>query len=110
MQPLFEAEKLFYETGMEPAEAIAVIDRHLERLQHFARYILTHIHASVLGDPRVLTNAPFIASLKLRNLEFDAEAMRAAYAPWRSATETYQWNLNPAALEELIVEQETVST
>ncbi len=82
-----------------------MLDRHLERLQEFALYILTHIHASVIGDRKVLTNAPFIATLKIRNTQFDPEAMRAAYAPFARAEEAYKWNLNPFALERYIVER-----
>ncbi len=109
MQPLLEAETLFYETGLSPADAIAVIDRHVERLRHFARYILTHIHASVLGDRGVLTNGPFIASLKLRNTVFNPESMRAAFEPYHAASETYKWNLNPFALEDYFLAREVVA-
>jgi 2-polyprenyl-6-methoxyphenol hydroxylase-like FAD-dependent oxidoreductase len=104
MKPLFEAETIFYETGLKPAEAVAVVDRHLERLQEFARYIIAHIYAAVLGNREVLTNAPFISSLKLRETVFDSDEMRAAYAPFAGSRESYPWNLNPFALESYIVE------
>src|ERR1019366_1952353 len=89
IQPLFEAETLFYEVGLTPAEAIAVVDRHIDRLKEFARYIITHIYASVLGSCEVLTNGPFISSLKLRSTVFDPEAMRAAYAAYADSKEKY---------------------
>jgi hypothetical protein len=102
LQPLREAEKLFYEVGLTPAQAIGVIDRHVERLQEFARYIQVHVYASVLGNRKVLTNAPFIASLSVRNPVFDPERMAAAYAPYACATATYDWNLDPFALEQFL--------
>ena len=105
MQPLFEAETLFYEAGLTPSEAVTVVDRHLARLEEFARYIITHIHASVLGNREVLTNASFISSLKMRGTVFDPEAMKAGYAPYAGRTETYKWNLNPLAMDSYIVER-----
>jgi len=108
IQPLLEAETLFYEAGLTSTEALDVVDRHLTRLKEFARYIITHIYASVLGSREPLTNAPFISSLKLRDTVFDPEAMRAAYAPYAGSSELYQWNLNPFALESYIVERVAV--
>jgi hypothetical protein len=108
IKPLLESETLFYESGLEANEAVVVIDQHLERLTHFARYILTHIHAAVLGDRSVLTNGSFIASLGLRKTVFDPEAMRTAFMPHQGSPEKYGWNLDPAALEQFIVTREPV--
>jgi hypothetical protein len=105
MQPLFEAETLFYEAGLTPPQAVAVVDRHLERLKEFARYIIAHIYASVLGNREVLTNGPFVSNLSLRDTVFDPAAMKAAYAPYAGSHDTYRWNLNPFALENYIVER-----
>ncbi|HXJ43477.1 MAG TPA: tryptophan 7-halogenase [Bryobacteraceae bacterium] len=102
MVPLRESEKLFYEAGLSADEALDVADRHVVRLREFARYILTHIHASVIGDRAVLTNAPFIRSLKLTGAEFDPEQMQAAYAPYSEAAEVYEWNLNPFVLDRFV--------
>jgi len=85
------------------------VDNHLTSLQEFARYIITHIYASVLGNREALTNAPFIASLKLKETRFDPEEMRAAYAPYAGSTEMYKWNLNPFTLEKYIVERTAAS-
>jgi hypothetical protein len=98
MAPLRDAEKIFYEAGLGAREAIEIFDRHLDRLQEFALYIITHIYASVLGNPEVLTNAPFIASLSLRNTLFDPERMAAAYAQFDGAREQFHWNLDAFAL------------
>jgi hypothetical protein len=106
MQPLFEAETLFYEAGLTPAEGIAVIEKHLARLQHFARYILVHIHASVIGDPEALTNGPFVSGLDIENTHFDPEAMEAAFAAHKGSGERYRWNLNPRVLAQYIAPRE----
>jgi 2-polyprenyl-6-methoxyphenol hydroxylase-like FAD-dependent oxidoreductase len=108
MQPLFEAETLFYEAGLSPAQAVVVVDRHLERLKEFARYIIAHIYASVLGNREALTNGPFVSNLSLRETVFDPAAMKAAYAPYAGSRDIHRWNLNPLALENYIVEAEEV--
>ncbi len=95
---LRDAEKLFYQVAVSPDEAIDVLDHHLDRLKEFARYIIAHVHASVIGDGRVLLNGPFVAGLRLQHVVFDEAAMRAAYAPFAGATEQYRWSLNPSAL------------
>ena len=97
--PLRESEKMFYQVGLSREEAEQALDRHLGRLKEFARYILTHVHAVVLGDRRVLTNGPFVSSLKLSDAIFDVEQMRAAYAPFAESNEIYPWTLNAFALE-----------
>lgn len=99
MHPLRDSEKLFYEVGLSQDEAEMVFEKHIMRLKEFARWIIGHVHAVVLDDPRVLRNAPFLRSLKLRETRFDPEAMRAAYAPHAGSAEIYEWNLDPFALE-----------
>jgi len=102
MKPLDDAEKLFYQAGLTPKEAIGVIDGHLDRLEEFARYIVAHIHASVLGEPKLLLNAAFLRQMKIRKSVFDPEAMRQAYAPYADSMEMHTWNLNPFALEQFL--------
>jgi len=102
MAPLAEAERMFYKTGLEPEEAIAALDQLLPHLRGFARYVLTHIHASVLGDPDVLTNAPFIESLDLHQTVFDPERMLEAYSPYAGAARKFEWRLEPHALVRFI--------
>jgi flavin-dependent dehydrogenase len=104
MTPLAHAEKMFYKTGLEPEEAIAALDQLLSHLRGFARYILTHIYASVLGDPDVLTNAPFIESLDLHQTVFDPEHMREAYSRYAGAAKKFEWRLDPHALERFILQ------
>ena len=99
VKPLRDSETLFYEVGLSPEEAEALLDAHILRLKEFARYILAHVHAVVLEEPRALHNAPFLAGLKLRDTVFDPERMRAAWLPHAASTEIHQWNLDPLALE-----------
>jgi len=108
MAPLREAEQIFYQAGLGPQQAIEAIDRLLDRLQEFARYIIAHIHASVLGDREVLLNAPFLASLDLSKTAFDPGQMAAAYAEYAGSPEILSWNLDPYALERFIPQEKTM--
>ena len=98
LQPVRDSEKLFYEVGVSLAEAKMVLSRHIERLSELARYIAAHVYAAVLGDRAVLFNAAFVASLDLRDLKFDPEAMRANYGRFEDSREMHQWNLDPLLL------------
>jgi flavin-dependent dehydrogenase len=107
MAPLREAEKMFYRTGLEPPEAIAAIDDLLGHLREFARYILTHICASVLGEREALTNAAFIESLSLHNTTFDPKHIRDVYSRFADSSRRYEWHLDPYVLHHFI-QQEVV--
>ena len=107
MYPLRDSEKLFYEVGLSQEEAEMVFEKHIDRLKEFARWIIAHVHAAVLDDPGVLRNASFVRSLKLRETVFDPEKMRAAYAPHAACVETYEWTLDPFALETFLAPRST---
>jgi hypothetical protein len=71
-------------------------------MREFARYIYAHVYAVILGDKRVLQNDAFIRSLKLREVKFDPDTMRADYEKFADCDEMYPWELNPLALERFI--------
>lgn len=104
MEPLRMSEKLFYEIGLTREEAEQRVEMHVEKMREFARYIVAHVHAVVVGDKRALLNKPFVASLKLREIVFDPERMKENYAKFADSTEMQHWNLNPFALESFIPE------
>jgi 2-polyprenyl-6-methoxyphenol hydroxylase-like FAD-dependent oxidoreductase len=102
LQPLKESETLFYQIGLTVEEAEDQTEKHVERMREFARYIYAHVYAVMLGDKRVLLNAAFIKSLKLREVRFNPDAMRSQYEPFAGSEEIYDWKLNPFALEAFI--------
>jgi 2-polyprenyl-6-methoxyphenol hydroxylase-like FAD-dependent oxidoreductase len=104
LEPLRMSEKRFYDIGLTVPEAEDCIEKHVERMKEFARYILVHVYASVLGDKRVLLNKPFVNSLKLRETTFDPERMKQDYAKFADSNEMQEWNLNPFALETFIAD------
>jgi flavin-dependent dehydrogenase len=105
MAPLREAEKMFYKAGLEPAEAIAAIDDLLGHLREFARYILTHICASVLGEREALTNAAFIESLSLHHTTSDPQHIREVYTRYAGSGRRYEWRLDPYVLDHFIQQE-----
>jgi flavin-dependent dehydrogenase len=102
IQPLKESETLFYQIGLTVEEAEDQIEKHVDRMREFARWIYAHVYAVMLGDKKVLLNDAFVRSLKLREVKFDPEAMRRDYEPFAGCEEVYNWNLNPFALEPFI--------
>ena len=100
--PLKESETLFYQMGLTTEEAEDQIEIHVDRMREFARYIYAHVYASVLCDRNVVVNHDFCKSLKLREVKFDPEGMRAHYAEHAGCTEKYPWKLDPYALEVFI--------
>ena len=75
MIPLRESEKLFYQVGLSTEEAIDALERQFASLKEFARWIVAQVHAAVLGDPLLATDAAYAAGIKLRNLRFDPQEM-----------------------------------
>jgi hypothetical protein len=100
--PLKESETLFYEIGLTTEEAELQIDLHVDRMREFARYIYAHVCATVLCDKKVLLNASFVRSLKLKDTVFDEEGIRRAYEAHAGCEEIYEWKLNPFAMETFI--------
>jgi len=105
MEPLRASEKLFYEIGLTLEQAEDKLDLHVQRMKEFARHILAHVYAVVLGNKRVLLNAPFVSSLKLRSTTFDPARMRLDYAPFAGSTQIYEWNLKSFTLDSFIPAQ-----
>ena len=77
MTPLRNSELLFYQVGLTAAEASDALERQFDSLKGFARWIVAQVHATVRGDPKIGMNSEFIAGIKLRDLRFDPEEMRA---------------------------------
>lgn len=77
--PLRQSELLFYQVGLTREEAMEALERQVTALKGFARWIVAQVTASVLGDPAIARDAEFIDGIKLREIRFDPERMRADY-------------------------------
>jgi 2-polyprenyl-6-methoxyphenol hydroxylase-like FAD-dependent oxidoreductase len=79
MTPLRQSELLFYQVGLTREEAIEALDRQFNSLKDFARWIIAQVYSAVLDDPAIGCDAAFIASIKLRDIRFDAPQIRSGY-------------------------------
>jgi 2-polyprenyl-6-methoxyphenol hydroxylase-like FAD-dependent oxidoreductase len=80
MMPLRNSELLFYQVGLTREEATEALERQLNSLKGFARWIVAQVYATVLGDPMIGMDTGFIKSIKLRGVRFDPDQMRAEYS------------------------------
>ncbi|MBK9167257.1 MAG: FAD-dependent oxidoreductase [Bryobacterales bacterium] len=79
MTPLRDSEKLFYEVGLTGQEAAEVLDMQYERLRGFARWIVAQVYADVLNEPAIASDTAFQERVRLRDLRFDPNRMRAEW-------------------------------
>ncbi len=96
---LREAEKTFYQVGVEVDEAKRILGRQVANLEELARFIGAHVASVVLDDKRVLTNRRFIEGLDIQTLEFDPGAMRLRYATCVDDEEMYPWPFDPYVMD-----------
>lgn len=97
--PLRNAERTFYRVGVAVQEARQILDEQLDNLKELALFIVAHIYSVVVGDQRVLTNHAFITSVKLEDVRFNADEMRATYERYAAEPELYEWSFDPYVLE-----------
>lgn len=97
--PLQVAEKTFYEVGLSAPEARKVLDRQLDNLETFARFIVAYASSRVVGDPRALTDRGFVESIDLGQIRWDPEEIRERF--WRLAGKgrPYPWPFDPQVME-----------
>jgi flavin-dependent dehydrogenase len=99
LAPLRRAEQSFYQIGLTPAEAHAVLDEQMSSLLELARYIAAHIHAIVLDEPELVSRRAFVEGLDLRNLCFDVDAMRQHAARHSGSLDAYAWTFDTTVLD-----------
>jgi len=95
LEPLREAEKMFYRVGDTIEEAKEALDDQLLNLKELARFIVAHVHAVVLNDDSARKNAAFINSIDFKTLAFDPEKMRADFKDHAESRAEYSWQLDP---------------
>ncbi|MEM7356926.1 MAG: hypothetical protein AAF657_39295 [Acidobacteriota bacterium] len=96
---LREAEKTFYEIGVEVDEAKRILGRQVANLEELARFIGAHVASVVLDDKRVLTNREFVEGLDIQTLDFDPAAMRQRYEACLDCEELYPWPFDPYVMD-----------
>ncbi|MBI2821617.1 MAG: hypothetical protein HYX74_05280 [Acidobacteria bacterium] len=99
LTPLKQAEMAYYHVVQSIEETEAFLDDQLRNLKEFARFIVAYVASVVLEKKQLLLNRSFVESLKLRELRFDPEEMRARWQAYAGCTESYPWKLDPLAME-----------
>ncbi|MGI8785773.1 MAG: NAD(P)/FAD-dependent oxidoreductase [Acidobacteriota bacterium] len=99
LRPLAHAKTVFFDVGISLERAELLLADHSERLREFARYILAYVSSVVLRDERVLYNASFISSIRLRDFTFDPPAIEQRYAPHRNSSAQHTWSFDSRVLE-----------
>jgi flavin-dependent dehydrogenase len=89
------AEACFYKVGLSSEEARKVLDEQLADLEELARWIVAHVAAVVLDDPRAATRADFVRGIDVDNLAFDPDALAARLAACPRTGEAYAWKFAP---------------
>lgn len=75
-EPLKKSEELFYEVGVNPAEAIAMMKQHMSNIHKLGRFIAIYIYSVTLRDESLLSNKHLIETIRIDNLQFDPQRMR----------------------------------
>jgi flavin-dependent dehydrogenase len=96
--PLRSTESLFYQVGLSANEAGEVLVQKSHQLTEFARYLVTHICASVAGDGSLLNNRLFIEQINLDSFTFDAEGICRQVACSKETTPSYSWGFDAERL------------
>jgi len=96
---LREAEKTFYEVGVEVEEAKRILAGQVDNLEILARFIGAHVASVVLDDKRVRTNRRFVEEIDIQTLDFDPQEMRRRWDACSSDEELYAWPFDAEVLD-----------
>ncbi len=96
---LRRAEKTFYEVGLEAPEAKKVLTRQVDELKELALFIVAHVSAEMLDEPKILFSRAFVQALDLESGTFDLEQIRALWQRVRDQPEMQSWCLDPCVLD-----------
>lgn len=93
------AESCFYRVGADVDEARSVLDEQLGHLEEMARFIVAHVVAVVIGDPRILTSAAFVDGLDLRSGHFTLARQCDRWRDISADTGHREWPFDPSVMD-----------
>ncbi len=102
---LRRAEKTFYQVGLEAPEAKRVLTRQVDELEELARFIVAHVSAQMLDEPRILSNRAFVEALDLQSGLFDLKEIEALWQRVQDQPGVQNWTLNPEVLDRFHTEK-----
>ncbi len=96
---LAAAETTFYRVGVDAAEARKVLAEQLASLEELARFIVAHVAAVVLDEPRVRTSRRFVEGIDLGAVAFDPEGFARRWAASGPGGEPHRWSFDPGVCD-----------
>ena len=98
-ETLRAAERMFYQVGVAPAEAHALLDRQYAGLQELAQFVLAYLSARVLGRPEILESHDFIANIVSDAFQFDVAAIEERWRRTKDNGRRFQWSFDPTVMD-----------
>ncbi len=98
---LDRAEHCFYQVGLEVQEALAALEKELVFLQEYARYLIAHMDAAVVGDRALLENAAYVAQIDPGTAVFDVGAIAARWQGCKAMVEKQRWSFAPCLMQRM---------
>jgi hypothetical protein len=95
VETLDQAEKTFYEMGLETKEALRVLDGQLDNMRELARFYVAHVSSVVAGDSSLITSKDHVESIDLSDIQFDADEIKARWSALPASAESYFWTIDP---------------
>lgn len=98
---LSRAEQCFYKVGLDVHEALQLLENELTYLIEYARYLIAHMDAVVVGDRALLENAAYVAQIDPGKAIFEPEAIQARWSACHDSSERHNWSHKPCFMERM---------
>jgi flavin-dependent dehydrogenase len=96
---LMQAEKTFYQVGIDPEEARKVLTGQLNNLEELARFVVCHVASVMLDEPRIRESQAFADAIDLEAIAFDVDGWAAAWERVAADKDVKSWRLDPLILD-----------
>jgi flavin-dependent dehydrogenase len=100
LSPLARAAETFYEVGVSVEEGKAVLAGQVQGLDELARFIVAHVAAEVLDEPRIRESRAFVERLDPSTIDFDIAAFTELWQQSRDDERIHTWSFDPEVMAE----------
>lgn len=94
LKPLQDAERTFYEVGVDAQQAKQILEKQLVSLDEFARFIVAYVYSQMLDDVEILNNRAFIESIDFRDVPSERVEMKEAWTQYEATSERHDWSFD----------------
>lgn len=91
---LVRAESTFYKVGVTAKVALKELDQQFEHLEELARFYVAHVSAVVAGNPELAKSRAHVELIKLKEIEFNADEIKAQWSALSASSEAYPWTID----------------